>query len=216
MGMLSPERKRSLASKALRYASNRDARVLSYLDSRGISSQVAEMWNLGLVPAGEDWAGRMSIPYMTRNGCVDIKYRDLSGVSDTKYGKEPGLGLHLFNAGVLREAQEVVLTEGELDAIVVQSYCGIPAVGYPGTDAWNDDEYDFWPLCFDGVKKVYVIADGDPVDEKTKKSAGRSAAQKVADLIGWSAKVVDLGDGMDANSFIAKYGHLEFEKRIRA
>src|SRR6266542_880985 len=140
--MLSPERKLSLASKAARYANARDGRVISYLASRGLTEQVAEGFHLGLVPAGEDWAGRLSIPYMTPNGCVDIKYRAMDA-SSPKYGKEPDVGAHLFNARVLKDAQQVVLTEGELDALTVQAYCGIPAVGYPGADAWSDANTDF-------------------------------------------------------------------------
>ncbi len=51
-----------------------------------------------------------------------------------------------------------------------------------------------------------VIADGD--------APGRVAAQKVADTIGWSARVVDLGDGIDANEFIASHGEAAFRERI--
>jgi len=205
--MLSPERKQSLASKATRYALNLDERVISYLASRGITEQVANMFNLGTVPQGDDYAGRLSIPYMVpHGGCVDIKYRLLGDEGNSKYLKEPGVGLHLFNAQVLKDASICVLTEGELDAICVQAYCGIPAVAYPGTNSWMSEKNDFWPLCFEGIRKVIVIADGD--------APGRVAAQKVADTIGWSARVVDLGDGIDANEFIASHGEAAFRERI--
>ncbi len=199
--MLSPERKQSLALKANKYAKNLDERVLSYLDSRGITEQVARMFNLGTVPTGDDYAGRLSIPYMVpHGGCVDIKYRALGDEGSSKYLKEPGVGLHLFNTQVLKDASICVLTEG------VQAYCGIPAVAYPGTNSWMSEKNDFWPLCFEGIRKVIVIADGD--------APGRIAAQKVADTIGWSARVVDLGDGIDANEFIASRGEAAFRERI--
>jgi len=112
---------------------------------------------------------------------------------------------------VLRSAQQVVLCEGELDVIAVQAYCGVPAVAYPGTETWNrnkdDNDTTHWPLCFEGIPRVWVIADGD--------GPGRNAAQRVADSIGWSAKVVDLGNGHDANSYIAQFGATAFKERLK-
>ena len=203
--MLSLERKQSLASRALTYAQNlpSDAQAISYLTERGISKEVAAMFSLGVVSEGEMFAGRLSIPYIMLYGVVDIKYRATDG-SMPKYGKEAGCGVHLYNAPMLKHARTVALTEGELDAITVQAYCGIAAVAYPGADTWKNQRH--WPLCFEGVHRVYVIADGDAV--------GREAASRVADSIGWSARVVDLGEGLDANAYIAQHGAEAFKERL--
>lgn len=213
MSMLSPERKRSLAAKAAKYASNlQDERAVSYLESRGISIAAAEMFSIGYVPEGQEYAGRISIPYLGLHGCRDIKYRAIDD-SKPKYLKEAGCGTNLYNSLVLRDAQVVALVEGEFDAIAVQAYCGVAAVGYPGVSTWgkaNESEPEkdtaHWPLCFEGIPKVLVIADGD--------SPGRDAAQHVAATIGWSARVVDLGDGYDANKYIAEHGAVAFKKEI--
>lgn len=208
--MLSLERKNTLALKAQRYADSlTDERVLSYLASRGITSFMAKQWSLGLVPEGEMYGGRLSIPYLVPTGCVGIKYRALNG-EKAKYIKEAGTGEHLFNARALRSAGEVVLTEGELDALCVQAYCGIPAVGYPGASAWDSRDPEspahYWPLCFEGAGRVFVVADGD--------DPGRQAAERVAEKIGWSARVIDLGDDYDSNKYIAEHGAQAFIERL--
>lgn len=201
---LSLERKQSLATKALTYARHLDSdeRALSYLVSRGISREVAQMFSLGSVPAGDTYAGWISIPYTVPTGVVDIKFRALEEDAKPKYQKEPGCGVHLYNAPVLKAAHAVVLVEGEFKAMAVQAYAGLPAVGFPGTDTWRNQKH--WPLCLEGVGRVYVLADPDP--------QGRKAAQYVADSIGWSARVIDLGE--QADNYLVRHGRDAFLKEL--
>lgn len=211
---LSKEHRLSLGLKAARYAENLGA-AAAYLSSRGITEGAARVFQLGVVSVGEDFAGRLSIPYITRAGTVDVKYRcidpahlDHRGIACPKYGKESGLGVHLYNPGALiGNADRVVLTEGEFDAIAVQSLAGYPAVGYPGVDTWTKQEH--WRLCFDSVAEVVIIADGD--------EPGRKAAERVQNSFGKMdllARVVEMPDGHDANSFLVTYGISEFQKRV--
>lgn len=167
---------------------------------------MAEMFKLGATEDGS----RLSIPYITRNGVVQIKYRCTLGhdhrsaeVSCTKYYGESGSGYHLYNATALIGAGELmVVTEGELDAVMIQAYTGIPAVAYPGVKNWNPH----WRHCFEGIDEVVVVADGDDV--------GRNAAEQVAKKIGLTARVVDLGDGDDASLFIQREGAQAFLQRL--
>lgn len=213
--ILSPERRRALTGKADRYADNLEA-VLPYLGKRGIDEQAAEMFGLGCVPEGEDYAGRLTIPYHTPTGCVLIKYRCTEADHHDgdkhvhercpKVFSEQGCGIHLFNAQSLASSSElVVVTEGELDAVCVQAYCEIPAVGYPGTGSWNKHS-DYYRLCFESVAEVAVVADGD--------DPGRAAAARVAQSIGFHARVVDMPDGEDANSALARHGAAWLKERI--
>jgi hypothetical protein len=170
------------------------------------------MFTLGCVPRGDEYQDRLSIPYFTPTGVVAIKYRcvdpvhgDHKTVSCVKYLNESGCGVHLYNAQALVGAVDtVVLTEGELDAVTVQAFCGVPAVAYPGVDTWKKSPH--WRLCFEAVGEVVVVADGDKV--------GKDAARRVAENIGLTARVVDMPDGFDANSFIAQQGTNEFMRRI--
>lgn len=180
--------------------------VLPYLATRGLSPEVAEVFQLGY---RDD--NRLSIPYVTNNGVVQIKYRCLNTAHEidgkhtcsAKYIGEAGCGTHLYNAGVLIGASDlVVLTEGEMDAITVQAACAIPAVAYPGVKNWKP----YYRLCFEGVSEVVVVADGEDV--------GRDTAGRIAEKLGVSARVLDLGDGMDANRFITEYGATAFTERL--
>lgn len=210
---ISPERRRALTAKAQGFAGNIEQAV-PYLLNRGISREVAAMFNMGVVPYGQEFAGRLSIPYMTPAGVVQIKYRctDLShgdhkgDETCPKYLYEAGCGIHLYNAQVLISTGDlVVVTEGELDAVCVQAYCGIPAVAYPGVETWQKQSH--YRLCFEGVSEVIVVADGD--------KPGREAARRVADSIGSSARVLDMPDGQDSNSYIASQGAGAFIERTQ-
>lgn len=186
--------------------------ALPYLLSRGISQEVAVMFGLGYVTEG-DYAGRLSIPYRTQDGVVALKYRCANTdhgdhknreLGCTKYLAEPGSGVHLFNAQALTKAERAVLTEGELDAVCVQAYCGIPAVGYPGTETWQTQPH--FPLCFEGIPEVAVVSDGD--------EQGRRAAGRVAKSIGSNARVVPMPEGEDANSWMLRHGAAAFLELI--
>lgn len=208
---LSLERKRSLAVKAEAYAGNVEE-VLPYLATRGISEETADVFGLGFVTEGQ-YEGRLSIPYVVRDGVLQIKYRCLNPRHETngkhdcsaKYLYEAGCDTHLFNArALIGVGDTVLLTEGEMDAIIVSQVTGLPVVGYPGTSGWKP----FYRLCFEGVQEIVVLADGD--------DPGRKSAEQVARKLGMNARVVDLGDGEDSNSFILKFGEAKFLERISA
>ena len=212
---LPTERRKILTAKAMEYAEAVDD-VLTYLLSRGISKEAAQLFMLGCATDG-DYRGRLTIPYVTPGGVVHIKYRcanpahheGLKHVHDScpKYLYEAGNKHHLFNAQVLIHAADtVVLTEGELDAVCVQAYTGLPAVGYPGVDSWHDKPH--FALCFEGVGEVIVVADGD--------DPGRKSAERVAKSLGFSARVVELPTGFDSNSYIATQGAPAYIERISA
>lgn len=211
---LPTERRKALTVKAQEYAANLDG-VMPYLLSRGISKEAAQLFMLGC--ATGDYRGRLTIPYVTPGGVVHIKYRCANAAhhdgtkhvheSCPKYLYEAGSKHHLFNAQVLiHAADQVVLTEGELDAVAVQAYTGLPAVGYPGVDSWHDKPH--FALCFEGVGEVIVVADGEDV--------GRRSAERVAKSLGFSARVVELPNGTDSNSYIAEQGAAAYLERISA
>lgn len=210
---LPAQRRRQLAEKSAGFEQQLEP-VLPYLLGRGLSAEAAQRFHLGSVPPGQEFASRLSIPYVTPGGVVQIKYRctkpdhheGLKHVADCpKYLYEAGCGAHLYNAQVLISAADtVIITEGELDALCVQAYTGIPAVGYPGTEHWLSHPH--FRLCFEAVSEVIVVADGE--------DAGRKSAARVAESIGSYARVVDMPDNEDASSFIASQGASAFIERV--
>jgi len=212
--VLTDERKAVLTDRSWLYYQN-VIEVVPYLEMRGISKEIADVFRLGCVTEGE-FIHRLSIPYLTPGGVVGFKYGCVNlshgdhkeeGLNCKKYLYEPGVKHQLYNAQTLIRATDVVvITEGELDAISVEALCDIPAVGYPGASTWTSNGNEYWPLCFEGIPEVIVIADGD--------QPGKDAAKAVAQSIGNTARVVQLGDGLDANSYIVDRGVYEFLERI--
>jgi DNA primase len=187
--MISSIRRAALTSQAEGYERNLHL-AEDYLLERGISLEAAQMFRLGFDADG-DYEKRLAIPYWTPAGVVNLKMRCTKHID--------------CNAQVLVQTSDtVVVTEGELDAICVQAYCGIPAVAYPGTESWKAHHH--WRYCFEGIAEVIVVADGD--------DAGQGAAKKVADSIGMAARVVNLPTGMDSNQFIQERGANAFAEYI--
>jgi DNA primase len=200
--MISTETRRHYTNLAREYARNVDL-AAPYLKGRGITKQAAYEFGLGYVTEGPN-QGRVSIPYWTPNGVVNIKYRATDPEDMPKYKGEAGVAPRMYNAQALLNAAEFcVLTEGELDALCVQSMTGIPAVGYPGTTTFKSQPH--FKYCFEGLQ-VLVVADGD--------DPGKNAANQVAEAIGMSARVVLLEPGEDSNSFLQMYGVDAYRKKL--
>jgi DNA primase len=140
--MQSNEQSKLLLEVVTRYSQSIDEATLGYLEGRGISKQVADQFMLGTVvdPASghEQFEGWLSIPYITALGmAVSVKFRRLDD-GKPKYGQPTGQKLHLYNvADVALDSSHIVVTEGELDAVIISGILGIPAVGVPGVAAWK-------------------------------------------------------------------------------
>lgn len=206
---LSLEQKQFAELQCQRYKQHQTS-LSPYLDGRGLAG-AAERFRLGVVPAGPDdnarFHGRMSIPYLTPSGIVGWKYRcvqphNCKDLDHPKYDQPAGQKQNLYNAhAVLRGGDTIFLTEGELDTIAIETLTGFPSVGCPGAQQWKAHSY--WGRVFNGFDRVIIPADGD--------KAGREFADTVAHLLP-EAVVVQLPDGEDANSLLAK-DRAEFLRR---
>ena len=167
--MLRPDRsqRNDLLAAAKLYHANLPV-VAPYLEERGIPEPVAEAFRLGYVaePYSTDhkpFVGRLSIPYLTRAGVVTIRFRctekhNCKTENCAKYLGAPGSEALLYNVESLFSTSEVlVITEGELDAIICSAMVGVPAVGIPGVSSWKPH----WTLAVADFPTVLVAADGD-------------------------------------------------------
>lgn len=193
----SPELKASLEARLRRYESGRP-KLLPYLAGRGLGAGAADRFRLGYVePSDEDaprYWHRMAIPYLTPTGVVQIRYRRLVEDDSPKYLGDAGTEVTLYNAQATLDAGEVLfITEGELDAVAIETIAGYPAVGIPGARSWT--KHPYWARCFVNFPRLILPADGD--------QAGSELAEVVAaDLP--ELHVVRLPDGEDANSVLAR------------
>lgn len=178
-----------------------------YLTKRGISLLIAEKIRLGVVvdplPGQEQFINRLSIPYITPTGIVDIRFRSI-GPEEPKYMGMAGTSTRLYNVDALHIAGNyIAVCEGEIDAITLSYCCDIPAVGVPGANAWKPH---YGRLLAD-FETIYVFADGDQPGTDFAKSLSKEFNSVI---------IMQMPDGEDVNSMFLRNGSDYFTKKVAA
>jgi DNA primase len=179
-----------------RYAAN-IYQAEDYLRSRGISMEAARLARLGVVVEAEigheAFIGRLSIPYITKTGVVDLRFRSLNPAVEPKYMGMTGAETKMFNVLDIEKAGNYIgVCEGELDTITMSSCIGIPCIGVPGANSWKKH---YTRLLAD-FERIFVFADGDQPGKEFANSLARELP----------VTIVQLPDGEDVNSSYVKYG----------
>jgi len=154
------------------------------------------------LPGHEVYKGRLVIPYLTRTGVIDIRFRSIDG-NDPKYLGLPGATTHLFNVTSLFKAQDwIAVCEGEIDTITLDLKVGFPTIGVPGANNWKKHYYK---LLAD-FEKIVIFADGD--------QAGQDFARQLAKELG-TVTIISMPDGEDVNSIYTKHGLDFFKEKMK-
>ncbi len=196
-------RKKSLERAAVKYELNLD-KAASYLLGRGLTKETAVALRLGVVedpvPGHEDMVGRLAIPYLTRSGIVDMKFRCLLHENCKEYDCVKYLALseyqgsRLYNVNAFFvDSDYIALCEGEPDTWIANYEVGIPAVGCPGVQRWEPH----FARCFSGYERVFMFVHGD--------SSGREFAKRVAAELP-QLQPIKLPQGEDVNSLFLLEG----------
>ena len=188
--------KELLGKSAFKYAEN-IILAADYLASRGITREAAQAARLGVVSAPdvghEQYQGRLSIPYITKTGIVDLRFRSLDPAVEPKYMGMTGAETKMYNVLDIEKAGDWIgICEGELDTLTLSALVGIPCIGVPGANSWKKH---YTRLLAD-FERVFIFADGD--------EAGREFARSLAKEL--PATIVTMEDGEDVNSCFVKYG----------
>ena len=176
-----------------------------YLAERGITMEAATRARLGVVleplTGHETYINRLSIPYITRSGVVDIRFRSMD-LSEPKYMGMSGATTHLYNVGAFfRATTFICICEGEIDTITLDSVCGIPAVGVPGVNNWKKH----YTRLLQDFDQVFLFADGDNAGT----DFGKSLSRELGNLV-----VVQMPEGEDVNSMYRSNGVEYFQQKI--
>ena len=197
---------RSLRVQAEKYSQSLDL-AGEFLQARGIGRPAAVTALLGVVteqnaePEHAQYVGRLAIPYLVHAGVSQLRFRTLDN-SEPKYLGMPGVQPAMYQTEALfAPGETIVITEGEMDALVLYRECGIPAVGVPGAQVWQDH----WWRAFKDFSQVIVMTDSD--------QAGKELASRLASSIR-SSKVISLPDGMDVNDFFLLHGPDSLREKI--
>jgi archaellum biogenesis ATPase FlaH len=142
----------------------------------------------GLREGKDFFYNHLLIPYISRGSVVQIRGRHVAEGKGGKYMTGPGEDVRLYNLDDLDDADEVIITEGEFDALILKQIFSlspearvqrIAVVGVPGAGAFKEE----FARYFDDVKRVYVGFDSD--DE------GRKGALRIKDLIGTRTRIIE-------------------------
>jgi DNA primase len=202
---LSKSQRELLARATENYAQN-IAEILPYLGSRGITEETARTFRLGFVGSPEvghePYVGKLSIPYLTPAGSIDIRFRSLGiDTAGPKYLSRPGASTHIYNINALnRDDDALIVCEGELDTVVA-TQAGFTAVGLPGANNWKP----FYSRVLADWDKVILLCDGD--------NAGREMAKNLSRELD-NVFPVFMPEGQDVNDVYLQEGAEGLRKRV--
>jgi DNA primase len=202
---LSKSQRELLARATENYAQN-ITEILPYLQSRGITEETARIFRLGFVSnpevGHEPYVGKLSIPYLTPAGSIDIRFRSLGiDTAGPKYLSRPGASTHIYNINALnRDDDALIVCEGELDTVVA-TQAGFTAVGLPGANNWKP----FYSRVLADWDKVILLCDGD--------NAGREMAKNLSRELD-NVFPVFMPEGQDVNDVYLQEGADGLRKRV--
>jgi len=178
-----------------------------YLKNRGIPIEIARLAQLGVVEepevGHETYIGRLAIPYVTKTGVVDLRFRSLNPAVEPKYMGLTGAETKMYNVLDIEKANNFIgVCEGELDTITMSGCVGIPCIGVPGANSWKKH---YTRLLAD-FERVFVFADGDQPGTEFARSLARELP----------VTIVQLPDGHDVNSMFVQEGANYFHNKINS
>jgi DNA primase len=196
--------KELLGKAAAQYAEN-IYQAEDYLRSRGIPLEVARLASLGVVAEPETgheaFKGRLSIPYITKTGVVDLRFRSLNPAVEPKYMGMTGAETKMYNVIDVERASDFIgVCEGELDTLTLSACVGIPCVGVPGANSWKKH---YTRLLAD-FERVFIFADGDQPGTQFATSLARELP----------VTIIQLPDGHDVNSMFVQAGAEYFHQKM--
>ena len=202
---LSSSQRQFLLQATQRYAGKIEL-AQEYLSNRSLSVEEASIFHLGVVddplPGHEAYRGRLSIPYITPSGVVDIRFRGINN-EDPKYMGLVGAKTTMFNTQACFVADKYIcVTEGEFDCIMMSVKTVHPTIGIPGANNWKSH----YAKILDDFEIVIVLADGD--------AAGLEFGKKISRELG-NVNIISMPEGEDVNSIITKRGSEWIDERIR-
>jgi hypothetical protein len=179
-------------------AENASHHGIEYFEARGLTPATIEARQLGYYEPLE----RYTIPYYNGDGIYNIAFRASKDDQDPKYLRLPHVDNKPFILGP-KEAQVVVFTEGEIDAIsTAQAYPDALVVGLPGASFVNDA----LSAAIPAGSRLVAILDDD--------AAGKAATKKLRKRFP-GVRVSIPGSGVkDLNDLLIKHGEQAVRDRI--
>lgn len=184
-----------------------------WLEQRGIPSGLAE--DMGITGATKDGKAWLSIPYRLDGQIVNRKHRR---IDEKQHSMDKGGKLCLWNAGVLSGPGEVIITEGEFDALAVMAAGFERVVSVPNgapaeriDDPVNANRYGFLWEHEAALKQIETFVLATDADKP-----GRALAHDLAAILGPErCKFISYPEGCkDLNEVLLAHGEREVVRLI--
>lgn len=184
-----------------------------WLEQRGIPSGLAE--DMGITGATKDGKAWLSIPYRLDGQIVNRKHRR---IDEKQHSMDKGGKLCLWNAEVLSGPGEVIITEGEFDALAVMAAGFERVVSVPNgapaeriDDPVNANRYGFLWEHEAALKQIETFVLATDADKP-----GRALAHDLAAILGPErCKFISYPEGCkDLNEVLLAHGEREVVRLI--
>ncbi len=180
----------------------KDYEAQRYLNSRRISMDSIRRFKLGVrTKDGKRW---LSIPLLSGGEWANVKYRSLPP-AEKAFEREYGCRSVLFNGNAVVKHDEVIITEGEIDAITLIQNGFENAIG---TTAGAGSFDPAWVTDLEKCKKIYLCYDSD--------EAGQNGARASARRLGYNRCWNVVLPTKDPNDFFLKHGVEDFKRYLRS
>lgn len=174
---------------------------LGYCDFNSLPPATPEDISIGLAKSNGSWSlqSRIVIPYIRDGYPIDFRGRaHPNAVNEkVKYLSLPGHSALPYYPSEVDKAHPVVITEGELDAVLLRQE-GIQAIGVPGANVHFNDH-------FTGYRSLYLAYDAD--------KAGADGRDKMLKGIP-EIRRVDLPEGFDVSDYVQAFGIDSFNRLL--
>ncbi len=179
-------------------------KVLAYLRSRGFEDETIRRWRLGVAwirDKGFPDEIAVGIPYVDRDKVTLMKLRNLESDKDRrKFRRVMGGASSLFNGESVRGLKQVVLVEGELDAVTLWQL-GVTNVASTSLGSKKQIPEE-WVADLKDAEDIVLWYDAD--------EAGQDSMQTLMTQLGSYrcriARIPEDVDAKDANDILKKHG----------
>lgn len=174
-------------------------KAVRYFESRMISQATLQKMrvysDMEYMPQVKTETEVICFPYFFGDKLVNIKYRGAGKIFKMVSGAE----LIFYNIDALSNHEEVIIVEGEIDALTFIQAGFDNVLSVPNGANENLEYLDTCIQMFEGIKKVYIATDQDTKGIMLK-------GELIRRLGAERCFVVSFKDCKDANEYLLKYG----------
>lgn len=180
---------------------------VKWFESRMISQKTLNLMKIysdnEYMPKFEKIIEVICFPYFFENRLVNIKYRGASKSFKLVSNAE----LIFWNMDCLKDAESVIIVEGEMDALTFIENGFLNVISVPNGANKNFEYFDNYIGLFETIKTVYLATDQDTKGvELRDEFIRRLGAEK--------CNIVSFKEQKDANDYFIKYGGIEFKELL--